>query len=232
MSINETATGNDSVAITGTASAGQRTLGVVGKGDTIGVKGIGKGWNGVEGISQSTIGGAGVFGLSETGAGVRGVSKARYNPAVHGMHQGTDGPGVQGEAANGAGVLGMSKTWLGVYGETSAPANVGAAGVLGEGKEGGDGVKGHAKAQGKAGVAGFHLTNKGPGVFGKGLPAGLFEGNVVVTGSLSVQGVDLGTLPQRISQIEQQGATLGQLAQRVSVLEQKVARLEIQLRRT
>src|SRR4051812_29634989 len=101
MAINETATGNDSVAITGTASAGERTLGIVGQGDSVGVKGVGKGWNGVEGISQSTIGGAGVFGANDTGAGVRGESKARFNPAVHGIHRGVEGPGVQGDAENG-----------------------------------------------------------------------------------------------------------------------------------
>ena len=222
MAINEKATGNDSVAITGTASQGERTVGIVGQGDSVGVKGVGKAWNGVEGFSQSTIGGAGVFGFNDTGAGVRGESKAKFNPAVHGIHRGEEGPGVQGEAENGTGVTGISKTWLGVYGESNAPANAGAAGILGEGKNGGDGVKGHASAPGKSGVAGYHLTNKGPGIFGKGFPAGLFEGNVVVTGSLTVQGADLSALVQRIAQLEQQGA-------HVSSLEQKVADLQSQL---
>ena len=39
MAINETVTGNDSVAITGTASAGERTVGVKGIGDSVGVQG-------------------------------------------------------------------------------------------------------------------------------------------------------------------------------------------------
>jgi hypothetical protein len=233
MAINETATGNDSVAITGTASAGERTLGIVGQGDSVGVHGVGKDWNGVEGISQSTIGGAGVFGASDTGAGVRGESKASFNPAVHGIHRGVEGPGVQGDADNGSGVssgvIGIGKTWLGVYGETQAPAAAGAAGVLGEGKDGGDGGKGHASGQGKAAVAGFHLTNNGPGIFGQGSPAGHFEGNVVVTGSLTAQGVDLGTLLQHIAQLEQQGANVGQLVQRVSSLENIVIDLQNQV---
>lgn len=229
MAINETATGNDSVAITGTASAGERTIGIVGQGDSVGVKGVGKAWNGIEGISQSTIGGAGVYGASDTGAGVRGESKARFNPAVHGIHKGVEGPGVQGDAENGSGVIGIGKTWLGVYGETHAPAAAGAAGVLGEGKDGGDGVKGHASGQGKAAVAGFHLTNKGPGIFGKGSPAGLFEGDVTITGNLTLQGVSIQTWLQRIVQLEQQGANVGQLVQRVSSLEQKVAALENQI---
>jgi hypothetical protein len=57
--MDETTSGNDSVAITGTASAGERTLGVKGIGDSTGIRGEGKAWNGVEGISQSTIGGLG-----------------------------------------------------------------------------------------------------------------------------------------------------------------------------
>lgn len=82
MAINETATGNDSVAITGTATAGERTLGIRGQGDSTGVQGIGKAWNGVEGFSQSTIGGAGVFGANDTGVGVWGESKAKFKPAI------------------------------------------------------------------------------------------------------------------------------------------------------
>ena len=72
MAIKETAKGDDGIAITGIASEGERTLGIVGQGDSVGIKGVGIGWNGVEGISQSTIGGAGVFGTNDTGAGVRG----------------------------------------------------------------------------------------------------------------------------------------------------------------
>jgi hypothetical protein len=224
MTINETATGNDSVAITGSASAGERTVGVKGRGDSVGIRGEGKAWNAVEGISQSTIGGAGVFGANDTGAGVRGQTKARFNPGVHGMHIETEGPGIQGEADNGAGTIGISKTWIGVFGETNAPASAGASAVLGEGKNGGDGVKGHASGPGKAGVAGFHLTNNGPGIFGRGSPAGVFEGDVRVTGNL--QGPSVDALRQRITQLEQQGASAVQLAQRLTSLEQKVALLE------
>ncbi len=100
----------------------------------------------------------------------------------------TGGHGVMGEAV-GTGVVGVSKTWLGVCGETQAPA--GAAGVWGDGKEGGGGVKGVANAPGKAAVCGFHLGNSGPAVFGKGAPAGHFEGDVVVTGDLVLAGGDV-----------------------------------------
>lgn len=109
---------------------------------------------------------AGVLAESTTWHGVAGIT-----------HSTTGGAGVFGAGETGGpGVIGVSKTWLGVYGETNAPAASGAAGVLGEGKNGGDGVKGHASGQGKAAVAGFHLTNKGPGVFGRGATGGVFEG--------------------------------------------------------
>lgn len=63
-------------------------------------------------------------------------------------------------------------------------------GVFGEGKATGDGVKGHASGPGKAAVCGFHLTNQGPGIFGKGAPAGRFEGDVEVTGDIRLLNAD------------------------------------------
>ena len=67
MPINETATGDDSVAITGSATGGERTVGILGQGDSDGVKGVGQKWHGVEGISHSTIGGFGVYGANLAG---------------------------------------------------------------------------------------------------------------------------------------------------------------------
>ena len=67
MAINETVTGQNSVAITGAATGGE-SIGVLGKGDTNGMQakgpanGVfakGKGWCGVVGISESTAGGFG-----------------------------------------------------------------------------------------------------------------------------------------------------------------------------
>jgi hypothetical protein len=95
-----------------------------------------------------------------------------------------------GEAV-GTGVVGVGRTWLGVYGETHAPAGAGAAGVWGDGKGGGDGVKGIAQAPGKGAVVGFQLGNNGPAIFGQGNPAGHFVGNVVVTGDLVLTGADV-----------------------------------------
>jgi hypothetical protein len=61
---------------------------------------------------------------------------------------------------------------------------------MGEGKASGDGVKGHASGPGKSAVCGFHLTNQGPGIFGKGAPAGRFEGDVEVTGDIRLLNAD------------------------------------------
>src|SRR5262245_63019387 len=83
MAINESVAGENSVAITGTAT-GKSSLGVLGQGElwgvraegAVGVRGEGKTWNGVEGISQSTSGGFGVFGVNTAGGtGVAGESK-------------------------------------------------------------------------------------------------------------------------------------------------------------
>jgi hypothetical protein len=223
LSINETATGDDAVAIKGTAT-GQRTIGVVGEGDSTGVKGVGNGWHGVEGISNSTIGGFGVYGggigtgvagVSQTWVGVYGESNAPAGPgaaglwgegkenahgvkghasgdgvsAVAGFQLANKGPGVYGEGATG--VNGVGKTWIGVYGETHGDRSVGPSGVLGEGLETGVGVKGHARAEGMAAVAAYHLTGRGPGVYAEGAPAGYFHGDVEVTGDLRLTGADV-----------------------------------------
>ena len=215
MAINEAATGNDSVAITGTASAGERTIGIVGQGDSVGVRGVGKNWNGVEGISQSTIGGAGIFGANDTGAGVRGESKARFNPAVHGIHRGVEGPGVLGEAENGSGVIGKSTKWVGVYGETAGIEN-GPAGVWGEHKGAGVGVKA--------------VSNTGVGLvaFSNGVAA-IFQGNVDITGSLTVQGTNINGLAGRVQAVEGLVGRVQSLENRVNTLQQQVNNLQQQL---
>jgi hypothetical protein len=120
---------------------------------------------GVLGISKS---GQGVWGASETSAGVIAVSNS--------------GEAFRGEGA--AGVVGIGKSWVGVYGETNGARNAGPAGVWGEGKQSGDGVKGVTSAANAAGVSGFHLTNQGPGIFAQGAPAGLFNGDVTINGRL------------------------------------------------
>jgi hypothetical protein len=120
---------------------------------------------GVLGISKT---GQGVWGASDTSAGVVAVS--------------TNGEAFRGEGA--AGVVGIGRSWVGVYGETQGPRNASPAGVWGDGKQSGDGVKGQTSARNAAGVAAFHLTNSGPGIFAQGSPAGFFNGDVNIQGRL------------------------------------------------
>ena len=138
MAINEKVTGNDGVAITGTASVGERTVGVKGIGDSIGIHGEGKAWNGVEGdYATARSEGHGVLGVNDNGSGVVGESKTKFNAGVFGIHNGdsnNSGWGVRGQADNGTGTIGESKTWMGVYGKSES--TTGGAGVMGEGDSG------------------------------------------------------------------------------------------------
>ncbi|GAB3017786.1 hypothetical protein [Spirosoma pulveris] len=173
--------------------------------------------------NQTPTAGPGVYGQS-SGTGVWGESQTWMGVYGHSRST-TGGAGVMGENESGAGVIGKSKKWVGLFGETFGTEN-GPAGVWADGHEGGSGVKGHTSCPGAFGVAGFHLTNQGPGIYGKGAPAGLFEGDVTVTGMLSVQGTNV---LQRIVQTEQQVANVGQLVQRVSSLETRINTLQQQV---
>jgi hypothetical protein len=160
MAINEKATGQNSVAITGTAT-GDNSVGVVGKGDTNGIQ---------------TEGGAnGLFATGKTWCGVVGLSQST-----------TGGFGVYGEnTAGGTGVVGKSKGWHAVAG-------------FSESTNGGFGVYGQAVGTGVAGVSKTWMgvygetqsTTGGAGVCGKGKLAGLFQGDVVVTGDIQLANAD------------------------------------------
>ncbi|WP_329409577.1 hypothetical protein OG802_11125 [Streptomyces sp. NBC_00704] len=143
---------------------------------------------GVVGVNDNDTprAGPGVYGQSP-GTGVVGESTTWHGVFGHTTST-SGGHGVSGDGD--VGVSGVGRKWIGVYGETNADPNVGASGIWGDGKDSGDGVKGHAKAPGKAGVAGFQLGNAGPGIFGQGAPAGHFQGDVVVTGDLVLPGAD------------------------------------------
>ena len=130
--------------------------------------------------------GPGVYGHSQ-GSGIIGESSTWHGVYGH-TESTTGGHGVSGDGH--VGVSGFGHGWIGVYGETNADLSVGASGLWGDGKDSGDGVKGHAKAPGKSGVAGFQMGNAGPGIYGQGAPAGHFQGDVVVTGDLVLPGAD------------------------------------------
>ncbi len=189
---------------TNTNTTPQAGVGVYGKSAAAGVLGENTAsWHGVAGIGGPN-GGEGVNGVSHSGwAGVGGYNKsAAGGPGVWGIGGATAGEGVHGESNSGyAAVAGYNKsTGPGVWGIGGATA--------------GEGVHGESNS-GYAAVAGYN-TNNGPGLWGiggphggegvhgeshsgfaavagyskAGGPAGWFDGNVVVTGDVILQGAD------------------------------------------
>lgn len=143
MAINESCTGDNCVAITGTAS-GSGSVGVLAKGEAVGVRGDGKNGFGVAGFSESTAGGVGVQGYGKIWHGVAGFCESR----------GSGGVGVYGKnLSGGTGVLGESDdTGNGVFGRSAK----------------GDAVVGITNAEffEKAGVVGISQARNGHGVRG------------------------------------------------------------------
>jgi hypothetical protein len=155
--------------------------------------------NGVAGHSED---GSGVFGQSTHGNGVRGVTGSPSDSGVFGANTGS-GYGVGGHSQNGIGVYGDSDTFEGVrgYSHSGHPGVVGmnnapggGEGVHGE-SEHGEGVRGVSRSRVHGAVVGtnagggdgVHGESDGIGVYGKGGQlAGFFEGNVQVTGDISL----------------------------------------------
>jgi hypothetical protein len=151
--------GGDTVRINGVVRAAF-------SGDRPAVQGSGGTSTGVEGDSTS---GMGVVGTSGTSVGVEGDSAI--------------GIGVRGTSSTSIGVYGNSESGVGVYGNSSTTDGVKGisgtkGGVVGESTTG-DGV---------AGVA-CNSDCGGAGVFGAGKLAGGFNGNVGISGDLSVTGL-------------------------------------------
>jgi hypothetical protein len=122
------------------------------------------------GVWGHTVSGRGVVGVSDSGVGVWGANKS--GRAVVGAVD-TDGTGVWGEVKTGTGVVGVVNEGDGV-------------GVSGRSATG-DGLRG----TGRNGVSAF---GQHTGVFAKGpVNAGFFEGNVDITGNLTIQGVSIQT---------------------------------------
>jgi hypothetical protein len=165
-------------AIYGVTSLGQNTAGVLGQNDA--------------------AGGYGMLGISDKGHGVRGLNDT--NSGGSGM-QPDKGSGVSGDSTNGYGVWGASRNWAGVGGFSETEFGVfghstGNNGIHGDSTNG-DAVVGFAHANGKAGVLGLSpngnalagISDNGNGIFAKGSAfAGVFQGNVDVSGNLSCGG--------------------------------------------
>jgi hypothetical protein len=198
MNINEPCSGPNCVAITGTAT-GDSTVGVLGKGDAVGVRGEGRGWHGVAGISDSTTGGFGVFGAhTARGTGVVGESTGWHavggfagsesqGAGVYGEHKGgfagVWGNNINDTNAAGTGVVGKSKAGTGVRGESDQASGVHGRGPIGGFFEGGTFAM-RAVALGEANAA-IIATGIGHGED----MAGIFEGNVRVNKSVTTTDV-------------------------------------------
>jgi hypothetical protein len=177
-----------------------------------------QGHSGVAGVSDSGVGN-GIYGRSKNANGVVGYSSATGHNGVAGVNEEGNGNGVYGRSKRASGVYGESVEFNGVLGVTTADGHAGVAGVCDTGNGNGNGVYGRSKAANgvvgysssdvHAGVAGANDNSAGVGIYGKGgRLAGLFEGNVEVTGSLIVGGVSVAALLQHIQQLQQQVADL------------------------
>ncbi|MEV0009442.1 hypothetical protein [Streptomyces sp. NPDC047973] len=155
--------------------------GVAGANDNGGNGVFGRGRVGVAGQGQD---GNGVFGVSESEDGVLGIGKIPAKSGVAGAND-NGGNGVFGRGHNG------------VFGDGRGPGGNGVVGV----SETGDGLLGIGKIAAKSGVAGVNdnggngLFGRGQnGVFAEGMPggrAGVFVGDVEVTGDLILTGGDV-----------------------------------------
>ena len=152
------------------------------------------------GVVGNSVTGDGVYGISGTGNGVVGENYSQPGDPVDPLPAGVLGlselgNGVSGESTSGSGVFGLndgaqSGVWgsncsndpgIGVKGTSLAGSGVAATSLLGDGVYG-DTIVGN-------GVEGF--SSRGVGVLGEsgsGGFAGLFLGNVRVTGNLSKAG--------------------------------------------
>jgi hypothetical protein len=148
---------------TGTVTVPVIQPGVTGEGSGVGAIGV---------SGNGTGGGRGVVGVSDTNAGVEGDSST------------TSGIGVYGSATGGGrGVVGVSDTSAGVEGDSSTTSGIG---VYGRATGGARGVVGVSDTN--TGIEGD--STSGYGVYGTSQTgtAGYFQGNVEVTGTVTVGG--------------------------------------------
>jgi hypothetical protein len=134
-------------------------------------------------VGDSTHG-TGVWGASQTANGVHGQSSSANG--VHGESQTGDGVygqssnanGVHGESPNGTGVYGHGV--VGVSGSSDHAGFFGSVGVFGS-SSAGVGVFGTSETG--TGASGYSANSTG--IYGQGKPAGRFQGDVEVTGTLT-----------------------------------------------
>ncbi len=203
------------VGLSGVSEEGRGVEGRSTKG--VGVVGVSEDYRGIEGRSTNEHA---IFGRSTKGAGVAGISED--NRGVHGRS--TNEHGVFGESTKGVGVAGVSENYRGVQGRSTNEHGVFGISIVGAGvvgvSEKGAGVTGESMSD-RAGVVG--RSEKGPGVWGESMRsdragvhgkgpgmAGFFEGDVTITGNLTIQGVSIQSWLQRIINLEREVAALRQ----------------------
>jgi len=134
------------------------------------------------------------------------------------------GYGTSGDSDSSAGVVGISTQFNAVRGISHAAGHGAIVGINdNDTNNAGPGVYGESKAVGVWGVSNtWHgvasesqTTTGGAGVYGKGVRARYFEGNVDIMGNLTIQGVSIQLWLQRIIHLEQE----------IAVLKQRVATL-------
>ncbi|MDQ4143307.1 MAG: hypothetical protein M3198_06095 [Actinomycetota bacterium] len=160
-----------------------------------GVYGRGTG-NGIFGHGQDRDDAVGVVGVSDKNDGVRGWASAAGKSGVAGTHTDERGQGVWGSADRGIGVVGKSQSSIGVLG--TSENNEGVRGESNNKEHGG--VVAVARASGghalfatcdREGTAIVAVAPNGNGLYSKGSRlAGLFEGDVEVTGDIRLSGAD------------------------------------------
>jgi hypothetical protein len=172
-----------------------------------GVEGGSQGGKGVVGTSEDYQGvyghsnkNAGVVGESSTWVGVYGKSmgdtgiavmgEARYDPAAGVSGKGT---GIFGVSTSGIGVNAASENAEAIHAETSTSL---AAAVAAFNKNG-EAIHAETQSPSAAAIAAYNLNENetGAALYAKKAgtvgPAGFFEGNVVVTGDISMPGADV-----------------------------------------
>jgi hypothetical protein len=164
--------------------------------------------------------GVGVYGTATAanGVGVQGNCSFNFGRGVQGI--GPDGVYGSSNTGFGNGVWGVSNTGNGVRGETASSyqPGVGTAGVWGinygtgpgvQGTSaGGDAVIGLSSSNAHAGVSAVNDSG-GFGIWARGTPAGHFEGNVEINGSLNAASVDNGVVGQTSSNLGDEGGVVG-----------------------
>ncbi|MGX5527047.1 hypothetical protein [Bacillus toyonensis] len=148
----------------------------------------GNGKAGVAGVCD-TGNGNGVYGFSKQANGVVGKSASDGSAGVAGANDIGNGNGVYGFSAKNDGILGITKG-NGKAGIAGVNEESNGNGVYGRSKNG-NGVVGYSSSNIHAGVAGTNDNSAGVGVYGKGSRfAGMFEGNVHVTGDIVLSNAD------------------------------------------